>query len=87
MPIGLEITSTGNPIGYIEPHKPLEGTPPDLMQQTLICNPSTLRTISVEKRYEFVVEVSDSKDVALKTYSLYAASLTCYCRHGLVNYR
>ena len=45
---------------------------PDLMQQTLICN-STLVTISVEKRYEFVVEVPHSKDVALKTYSLSAS--------------
>tara|TARA_B100002019_G_scaffold286980_2_gene298261 strand:- start:42 stop:2492 length:2451 start_codon:yes stop_codon:yes gene_type:complete len=73
LPNGLEITSTGNLIGYIEPFTNQEGTP-GFDATNFDMQSWDFRTISVEKRYEFVVEVSDSKDVALKTYSLYAAS-------------
>ena len=73
LPNGLTITTSGNLIGYIEPFPVADGTP-GFDETNFDMQAWDFRTVSTEKRYEFTVEVTDGKDVALKTYSLYAAS-------------
>ena len=73
LPSGLSITSSGNLIGYIDPFPVADGTP-GFDETNFDMQAWDFRTVSTEKYYEFTVEVTDGKDVALKTYSLYAAS-------------
>lgn len=73
LPAGLSITTSGNLIGYIEPFPVADGTP-GFDETNFDMQAWDFRTVSTEKYYEFTVEVTDGKDVALKTYSLYAAS-------------
>ena len=73
LPAGLSITSDGKIIGYIEPFDDVTGTPGFDINNFDI-GEWDFGTKSVNKNYEFTVEVSDGKEVDIKTYSLYAVS-------------
>lgn len=73
MPSGVSISSTGLIYGYIDPFADIDGTPGfDITNFDM--GEWDFRTKSVNKNYEFIVQVSDGKEVDLKTYSLYAIS-------------
>ena len=73
LPDGLSITTDGKIIGYIEPFADVTGTPGFDINNFDI-GEWDFGTKSVNKNYEFTVEVSDSKQIDIKTYSLYAVS-------------
>lgn len=73
LPAGLSVTSDGKIIGYIEPFDDVDGTP-GFDVNNFDIGEWDFGTKSVNKNYEFTVEVSDSKQIDLKTYSLYAVS-------------
>ncbi len=73
LPLGLSISSTGRISGYIEPFAAVDGTP-GFDVNNFDIGEWDFATRSVNKNYEFIIEVSDSKQIDLKTYSLYAVS-------------
>ena len=73
LPSGLSITSTGRILGYIDPFEDIGGTPGFDINNFDI-GEWDFRTKSVNKTYEFTVQVTDGKDVDLKSYTLFAAS-------------
>jgi hypothetical protein len=73
LPAGLTITTSGQIIGYIEPFATVAGAP-GFDVNNFDIGEWDFGTKSVNKNYEFTVEVSDSKQIDLKTYSLYAVS-------------
>jgi hypothetical protein len=79
LPAGLSISTSGRILGYIEPFAAIDGTPGFDINNFDIGD-WDFGTKSVNKNYEFTVEVSDSKQIDIKTYSLYAVSrnlVTC----------
>lgn len=75
LPSGVEITSDGKIQGYIDPLANRTGTPGfDTDTVGFDMQPYDFRTVSEEKTYKFTVQVSDSKDVDLKSYTMYVAS-------------
>ena len=73
LPEGVSVSNTGKISGFIEPFASASGDT-GFDKTNFDVQPYDFRTISVDKYYEFVVQVTDSKDVDVKTYSLYAAS-------------
>ena len=73
IPTGVTVSDTGNIYGYIEPFADVNGTP-GFDATNFDMSEWDFRTKAVNKNYEFTVQVSDGKDVDLKTYSLYAVS-------------
>ena len=79
LPVGLSISTSGRILGYLEPFADIDGTPGFDINNFDIGD-WDFGTKSVNKNYEFTVEVSDSKQIDIKTYSLYAVSrnlVTC----------
>lgn len=75
LPTGVSITSDGRITGYIEPLASRTGTPGfDTTNVNFDMQPFDFRTVSEEKTYKFTVQVSDTKDVDLKTFTMYVAS-------------
>ena len=73
LPDGLSISTSGRILGYIEPFATVDGTP-GFDVNNFDIGEWDFATKSVNKNYEFTVEVSDSKQIDIKTYSLYAVS-------------
>ena len=73
LPEGLSISTGGRILGYIEPFATVDGAP-GFDVNNFDIGEWDFGTKSVNKNYEFTVEVSDSKEVDIKTYSLYAVS-------------
>ena len=73
IPSGVTVSSTGRIYGYIDPFADIDGTP-GFDETNFDMSEWDFRTKSVNKNYEFTVQVSDGKDVDFKTYSLYAIS-------------
>src|SRR6056300_1128541 len=73
LPEGLSISTSGRILGYIEPFATVDGAP-GFDVNNFDIGEWDFGTKSVNKNYEFTVEVSDSKQVDIKTYSLYAVS-------------
>jgi hypothetical protein len=73
LPEGLSISTSGRILGYIEPFATVDGAP-GFDVNNFDIGEWDFGTKSVNKNYEFTVEVSDSKQVDVKTYSLYAVS-------------
>ncbi len=73
LPTGLSISTSGRILGYIEPFAAVDGTPGFDINNFDI-GEWDFATKSVNKNYEFTIQVSDSKQIDLKTYSLYAVS-------------
>ena len=73
LPSGVSITSDGKILGYIDPFTDVDGTP-GFDATNFDMSEWDFRTKSVNKTYEFTVQVSDGKDVDLKSYTLFAAS-------------
>jgi len=73
LPDGLSISTSGRILGYIEPFATVDGAP-GFDVNNFDIGEWDFGTKSVNKNYEFTVEVSDSKQVDIKTYSLYAVS-------------
>lgn len=73
LPTGVSITTDGKILGYIEPVNDVTETS-GFDASNFDVAPWDFRTRSVERNYEFTVQVSDGKDVDLKTFTLYAAS-------------
>jgi hypothetical protein len=73
LPTGLSISTSGRILGYIEPFATVDGAP-GFDVNNFDIGEWDFGTKSVNKNYEFTVEVSDSKQIDLKTYSLYAVS-------------
>ena len=73
LPAGLSISTSGRILGYIEPFATVDGAP-GFDVNNFDIGEWDFGTKSVNKNYEFIVEVSDSKEVDIKTYSLYAVS-------------
>ena len=73
MPSGIAVSSTGNISGYIDPFVDNDGTPGfDIVNFDMA--EFDFRTKSIDKIYEWVVQVSDSKQVDVKAYNLYGIS-------------
>tara|TARA_B100001057_G_scaffold418098_1_gene437133 strand:+ start:512 stop:3094 length:2583 start_codon:yes stop_codon:yes gene_type:complete len=73
MPSGVAVNSTGRISGYIDPFTDNDGTPGfDAVNFDMA--EWDFRTKSVDKLYEFIVEVSDSKQVDVKSYNIYGIS-------------
>ena len=73
IPSGVTVSSTGRIYGYIDPFADVDGTP-GFDATNFDMSEWDFRTKSVNKNYEFTVQVTDGKDVDLKTYTLYAVS-------------
>ena len=73
IPSGVTVSSTGRIYGYIDPFADIDGTP-GFDATNFDMSEWDFRTKSVNKNYEFTVQVTDGKDVDLKTYTLYAVS-------------
>ncbi len=73
LPSGLEVTTDGKIIGYITPFEDVTGTP-GFDVNNFDIGEWDFRTKSVNKTYDFIVAVTDGKDVDLKSYTLFAAS-------------
>ncbi len=73
MPSGIAISKTGRIYGYIDPFPTVDGTP-GFDATNFDMSEWDFRTKAVNKNYEFTIQVSDGKDVDLKSYSLFAVS-------------
>ena len=73
LPPGLSVTTAGKITGYIDPFADIEGTP-GFDVNNFDIGEWDYRTKSINKTYKFTVQVSDGKDVDLKSYTLFAAS-------------
>jgi hypothetical protein len=73
IPDGVTVSSTGRISGYIEPFPDNDGNPGfDVVNFDMV--PWDFRTRSLDKTYEWVVQVTDSKQIDVKTYSLFGVS-------------
>ena len=73
LPSGITISNTGRIRGYIDPFADVDGTPGfDITNFDM--SEWDFRTKAVNKNYEWVTQVTDSKEFDIKTYSLYAVS-------------
>jgi len=73
IPDGVTVSSTGRISGYIEPFADNDGNPGfDVVNFDMV--QWDFRTKSVSKTYEWVVQVTDSKQVDVKTYNLFGVS-------------
>ena len=71
LPEGLTVSSTGRISGYIEPFADASGTPGfDTESVAYDMQPFDFRTVASNKDYEWVVSVSDTKDIDVKNYFL-----------------
>jgi len=73
LPSGLTISSLGKIKGYLDPIPSINGTP-GFDRNSFDTKPFDFRTVGVDRFFEFVVQVSDGKDIDIKKYSLYVAS-------------
>ena len=73
IPSGVTVSNTGRIYGYIDPFATIDGTP-GFDATNFDMSEWDFRTKAENKNYEFTVQVSDGKEVDLKTYSLYAIS-------------
>lgn len=73
IPDGITVSKTGKISGYIDPFADIDGTP-GFDINNFDMSEWDYRTKAVNKNYEWVVSVSDSKDTDVKTYSLFAVS-------------
>jgi len=73
VPTGLTLSANGLLSGWLLPVPTLTGTPGFEVNSFDIGN-FDFSTISVSKHYKFTVEVTDGKDVANKTYTIFVAS-------------
>jgi len=71
LPEGLTVSSTGRISGYIEPFADASGTPGfDTESVAYDMQPFDFRTVASNKDYEWIVSVSDTKDIDVKNYFL-----------------
>jgi len=73
VPNGLTLSASGLLSGWLLPVPTLTGTPGFDINKFDIGN-FDFSTISVSKNYQFTIEVTDGKDVANKTYTMFIAS-------------
>ena len=73
LPSGVTINNTGRISGYINPFADIDGTP-GFDATNFDIGDWDFGTKSVNKNYEWVTQVTDSKEFDIKTYSLYAVS-------------
>lgn len=73
IPSGVAVSSTGRIYGYIDPFPDVDGAP-GFDASNFDMSEWDFRTKAVNKNYQFTVQVTDGKDVDLKTYTLYAVS-------------
>ena len=73
VPSGLTLSANGLLSGWLLPVPTLTGTPGFDVNSFDVGN-FDFSTISVSKHYKFTVEVTDGKDVANKTYTMFVAS-------------
>ena len=73
IPAGLSISASGLISGYIEPTPLLTGTPGYDVNKFDIGS-FDFSTIAVSKTFEWVAEVTDGKEIAIKNYTLFVAS-------------
>jgi len=73
IPDGITVSSTGRISGYIEPFADNDGNPGfDVVNFDMV--QWDFRTKSLDKTYEWVVQVTDSKQIDVKTYNLFGLS-------------
>ena len=73
LPSGLTVSTTGRISGYINPLADIDGAP-GFDVNNFDIGEWDFRTKSVNKNYEWVTQVTDSKDFDIKSYNLYAVS-------------
>jgi hypothetical protein len=73
LPSGITVSTTGRISGYLDPFADVDGTP-GFDATNFDMSEWDFRTKAVNKNYEWVTQVSDSKEFDIKTYSLYAVS-------------
>jgi len=73
LPPGLSISTSGLISGYIQPVPTLTGTP-GYDVNAFDIGTFDFSTVAESKTYEWVVEASDGKDIAVKNYTLFVAS-------------
>ena len=73
IPSGVTVSSTGRIYGYIDPFPDIDGTP-GFDATNFDMSEWDFRTKAVNKNYQFTVQVTDGKDVDIKTYTVYALS-------------
>ena len=73
LPLGLSISTTGLISGYITPAVTLTGTP-GWDKNNYDIGTWDFSTLAESKTYEWVVEVTDGKEIAIKNYTLFVAS-------------
>ena len=73
LPSGITVSTTGRISGYLDPFADVDGTP-GFDATNFDMSEWDFRTKAVNKNYEWVTQVSDSKQFDIKTYSLYAVS-------------
>jgi len=70
LPSGLTLSTTGRLYGYIEP-APNETEPVGYDEQPSSTVPYDFLTASINKNYEFTLEVTDGKTSSLRTFTIY----------------
>lgn len=73
LPDGLGLTDSGYLSGYIHPVLPATGLA-GYDNNSFDSNSFDFNTASISRNYEFVVEVADGKDIAIKTYTIFVSS-------------
>tara|TARA_B100000989_G_scaffold147781_1_gene110098 strand:- start:3761 stop:6313 length:2553 start_codon:yes stop_codon:yes gene_type:complete len=73
IPSGVTVSKTGKIFGYIDPFTSTDGAP-GFDATNFDMSEWDFRTKAVNKNYSFTVQVSDGKDVDLKSYTIYAVS-------------
>lgn len=73
LPSGITVSTTGRISGYLDPFADVDGTP-GFDATNFDMSEWDFRTKAVNKNYEWVTQVSDSKEFDIKSYSLYAVS-------------
>ena len=73
IPSGVTISNTGKIYGYIDPIPDIQGDA-GFDQTNFDMTAWDFRTKGVNTNYQFTVQVTDGKDIDLKTYTLYAVS-------------
>ena len=73
LPSGITISNTGRIRGYIDPFADVDGTP-GFDTTNFDMSEWDFRTKAINKNYEWVTQVTDSKEFDIKSYSLYAVS-------------
>ena len=73
LPAGLSVSTSGLISGFIEPAVTLTGTP-GWDKNNYDIGTWDFSTLAESKTYEWVVEVTDGKEIAIKNYTLFVAS-------------